>query len=116
MNWSTFLNPLGSLLTKIFGFCFGVGKVLVAIGGLLFTIGGMLWAFVDVNGGLDGIANGINSVSAVIHPMPIAPLLSLVNRVFPLNELLVMEASLLFIYVSCVIVRWIVSFLPGLRG
>lgn len=106
------LNGVGWMWAKIAGVLWGIGKVVAAIGGLVATLAGTVWAFVDLNGGLDGIAQSINQAAALIQPLPIAPVLHAVNRVFPLNELVIMEFSLLSVTVACVVIRWVVSWIP----
>lgn len=116
MNWNPlelWLKMVSIAHAKAIGFLAGFAKLLLAIGGLFMTIVGFVWTFVDLNGGLDGIATSINQAAALIRPLPVAPVLHAVNRVFPLNEIIVMEATLLTVYVTCVVIRWIIAWVPG---
>lgn len=99
-------------LHSIFGKAF---ILLGSVGGLLVTLGGLLWGFVELEGGLAGITASINNSASMLRAMPIAPTMHMVNRVFPLNELLVMEGVLMAVFIACTLVRWIKSFIPTIN-
>lgn len=93
----------------------GIWKVSKAVSGMAFTLGGLLWAFVEFNGGLDGILVSINAATTMIQAAPVVPIMAHVNRVFPLNEFIIMESLLLTLWLGCMILRIVKSMIPGIN-
>lgn len=93
----------------------GIFQVLVAVSGLALTLGGLLWGFVEAAGGLEAVAASIDGVNAWIASMPIGGAMNMVNRVVPLNEILVLEGILLGVSLLALVVRIAKSWLPSIN-
>lgn len=101
-------------LNKLWNILWGLGKVGTALFGLITAIGGLLWQFTDIASALNGIASGINTLTDVIEAMPLHPVMQMVNRVFPLNEVLFLEFALLGFALVCASIRIVKSLIPTL--
>lgn len=112
---TTFLGETWQWIKGCFNYVRGAWNAWVAAGGVTATLALMDWPFEVIADGVEGLSEAAALLASHTYTMPGAgPILGQVNRVFPLNEILVMEAALLGLYISCILLRWAKGWIPGL--
>jgi hypothetical protein len=79
-----------------------VAAISLFVWGLLLTV----LELVDVSAGLDSIADTFDSMASTVRSLPVAPIMSQLNVIFPVNEFLVLAGLLLAIYLLILAVRF----------
>lgn len=112
--WQNFAGWLKSLIEPTLQAVWKFLKAVAAAATFAASLASIIWSTMDVGTAFDNVADTMNDATALLGQLPIANVISQLNRIFPLNELLVFSSLLLGLKVLIIgikIISWLIELL-----